>query len=759
MGTNTSGQSVKNRIRRCFMTGKQCIFCGSEHPYDSKEPSVFVAMPYRPNLAMCYSWSIKNYLSDALEKLWSVDYVRIARADEQPHVGAITCEKICHQIQIANLVVVDITVPNANVMYELGLALGLEKQIVLISNHSEYDSATGSFAKDVSNYLAAEANSPRKVLTYPGVSFLDGSTTKIEEFIFQIALGTRAVTAFKIRALANTKDLPSQNDDTRLDFGSILDGAIGVAVNLIRHPEKYKEENMGDAFLNESKSESPLLSPLPDPSKEPYVIKHMNEPYKTFNSVKKDIDDVFCCIVDLAEEDEFSYLWLGYCHSRGINVIPIHRPAVNQRSLPLVCNEPAGKNNNKKEINLNKILAFDIRALWYINYEEELLGKPEHLSELLMGVFKDLINRDWLRLERNRFWGRLTTTRNINLFTGAVHVPVPKREMVGDWDQRTVSELVRYLSSTDETVTPVLEPPIYSPEYCWENWCRSKQNTSRDESGMDTFFTNYENKVIETLRDKNCIIVASADVNALTEMLLGYAYSPNRPLFFCESKGTTVNAVIALKPNPAGGPKDKNKKDGDRLGIRLYSRTASPTERLEHDQKEFRGFKIGKEGLVKTHYYAQEDTMGPPKFNLLSHLLIMRNPFRSVNTGPSPMIVILNGVSGPGTYALAELLTGSNESPEKAEQSEKMLKSLNDLLDNDVDNNKKRGVQGIVQVTIRKPSEKINEDIELFSIDLYDQRYVFSWKWCESKQESLDTPEEEESDITTVYKESNPWSF
>lgn len=47
--------SGNNRIRRCFMTGKQCIFCGSENTHKNEKPSVFVAMPYRPNLAMCYA--------------------------------------------------------------------------------------------------------------------------------------------------------------------------------------------------------------------------------------------------------------------------------------------------------------------------------------------------------------------------------------------------------------------------------------------------------------------------------------------------------------------------------------------------------------------------------------------------------------------------------------------------------------------------------------------------------------------------------
>ena len=66
----------RQRVRRCFMNGKPCIFCnqlkfdnslgidGESTEAIAKESSVFVVMPFRPNLDTFYEWSLKEYLME-----------------------------------------------------------------------------------------------------------------------------------------------------------------------------------------------------------------------------------------------------------------------------------------------------------------------------------------------------------------------------------------------------------------------------------------------------------------------------------------------------------------------------------------------------------------------------------------------------------------------------------------------------------------------------------------------------------------------
>jgi hypothetical protein len=89
-------------------------------------------MPFSPDLDAIYNWQLKPFIEcegngDQDGRKWEVQ-----RADEVWQVGFIICTKICKQIQMANLVVADITFDNANVFYELGISAALRKQILLV---------------------------------------------------------------------------------------------------------------------------------------------------------------------------------------------------------------------------------------------------------------------------------------------------------------------------------------------------------------------------------------------------------------------------------------------------------------------------------------------------------------------------------------------------------------------------------------------------------------------------------------------------
>jgi hypothetical protein len=87
------------------------------------EKKCFVAMPFDESFKDIYEYSIKEAIEEA-------GYVCI-RGDELPCGGSIL-KNIVQNINRSHLIIVDMTTKNPNVMYELGLAHGLIKNVILI---------------------------------------------------------------------------------------------------------------------------------------------------------------------------------------------------------------------------------------------------------------------------------------------------------------------------------------------------------------------------------------------------------------------------------------------------------------------------------------------------------------------------------------------------------------------------------------------------------------------------------------------------
>jgi hypothetical protein len=266
------------------------------------------------------------------------------------------------------------------------------------------------------------------------------------------------------------KNRNSKNRDIEVTFSEALRGAIGVAAKNISEV-RAKLPNLQEAIailkpegvqkLGKVKKENEII-----------IVDQEGKPSK-YKDIVKHVDSAFTCIIDLAAENPHSYFWLGYCHSRGISAIPIYRDfSVSDSQQKKIRGkaeenetEMAGDGNDtedkyKEKNKAEHVIAFDIRALWYIRYRPE---RTKELAAAIRSALEELVSKDIPRLQRNIFWERLTREPKIYIYTGAVHHKELKREVVGDWDQRTVSELVRYISSAEVSVIPELERPIYSP--------------------------------------------------------------------------------------------------------------------------------------------------------------------------------------------------------------------------------------------------------------------------------------------------------
>ena len=106
-------------MRVCFKNLKPCPFSVEEKP-----KTAFVFMPFEEELRDVYKSGVKKTLEDLG---WSCH-----RSDEKFDTPEIVCT-ICKNTQETSLILADLTGRNPNVFLEVGLAFGLEKYVVFLS--------------------------------------------------------------------------------------------------------------------------------------------------------------------------------------------------------------------------------------------------------------------------------------------------------------------------------------------------------------------------------------------------------------------------------------------------------------------------------------------------------------------------------------------------------------------------------------------------------------------------------------------------
>lgn len=107
------------QMKRCFKTGVK--HCPKEIRFFPKR--IVVAMPFQSEFQDTYKYAIKPAFKDADFETW--------KADEQLSNIDVMC-KICQAIQESGYLLADITTWNTNVVFELGLAYGLGRNVILI---------------------------------------------------------------------------------------------------------------------------------------------------------------------------------------------------------------------------------------------------------------------------------------------------------------------------------------------------------------------------------------------------------------------------------------------------------------------------------------------------------------------------------------------------------------------------------------------------------------------------------------------------
>ena len=158
---------TSNHSRRCFMTGEYCsqqrnVQQQRKKMHDNKKIMAFVVMNFSDMSEVVYKWRICSYIEklakyffiskdkkqlycsalhdEEIDKdVWEpVKEIEVVRADTDPSSNYVICNRICQQMQMADLVVVDVSRHNPNVFYEFGMAVALEKLILPICYSESY---------------------------------------------------------------------------------------------------------------------------------------------------------------------------------------------------------------------------------------------------------------------------------------------------------------------------------------------------------------------------------------------------------------------------------------------------------------------------------------------------------------------------------------------------------------------------------------------------------------------------------------------
>lgn len=579
---------MEKKIAKCFMNGKSCIY---ERVIDEKlqrkngeDKKAFVVMPFHKKMNALYQWEIMPFLQNGGGHDGEEQFkCKPERANDVSQVGYIICEKICKRIQEANVIVVDVSYDNANVFYEFGLAIALRKKILPICLSEKLEARST---------LLKERMGIGKIMPYNKFDLLE---SRISDYIvdFKNFEDIESINGNALRILHNGEKTTNNNDKNSLDvqsfsynFGSLCKTAAGNAIANI-----FSEEN--------KKKNSDLKIYSQSNLREIMEIGSIDLQKAKFTEVIESLKRSACVLIEITENINSNFFWLGYIHGIGGNAIPINSSKTN-----------AGDVN---------VVPFDIRALWHIVYEED---DPLELSNSIKDILEFIYLEKAKFLNRHSFWSKILNDAKVSIFLGSYYLDDLGRNTIGDWDYRTAAEITSFLTSQKETIKVTLESPLPkksdtpSPEYV--NWLKG-------------------------LLRENSIIVASADVNDLTEIALCEIYK-KKPFQEIDADDTSFTGYIAYKAY--------SKKVVQPTRNAFYYR--APEDVSTEDEE--RGFLI-REGANSTRYTAKHEYPGNSKDagprNLLGQLVVAKNPFAD-----DKWIVIIAGISGPATLGIAQMLTG-----------------------------------------------------------------------------------------------------
>lgn len=390
---------------KCFMSGKECEYRAEEKPLQ-----VFIISPFGYPFDDLYKEGIKRILSQ-------IDYSDIYKnttpilmgkleadkADQALQLGFVMCQRICRKIQESQFILADISKPNPNVFYELGLSYGMNKKIILIGQ-KKYDEA-----------------------------FTFGLTSQRDSYIHY-----RSLKDFENKAL----------------FIKAFKNAVKNSLTIPEMPESkilnIVNENATIQGLHEKALRDSIYKLNADPDlrlkNEWEVITRSISFTSNINEIIDEIKSCKICVIDSSvygkgETDINPYLFfcLGLGHGFHKEVVPL-------------TNTPLGSSN---------VLPFDVKGLWHIFYND-----LEQLKSQFMGIMPQ-IDKNWNIEQEDylykKTWNPFLRNRDLHIMTCARDTEEKHRgprTNIDKWDYTTVSELSHFLALKYPKAQVTITPPI-----------------------------------------------------------------------------------------------------------------------------------------------------------------------------------------------------------------------------------------------------------------------------------------------------------
>lgn len=451
---------------KCYMTGREC-----DHFRESGDQNkMFIVSPFGFPYDLMYEEG-----GTAWKALKEKAGVTATRSDSSMRLGSIMCQGICKEIIGKQYLLADVSQPNANVYYELGLAFGLPREIVIC-----VDRSVSNPYVDMFRFSQEEP----KWIEYDSVSTL-----------VQKLGSVRAAAAILLEDDA-------QAHEFRLDISPpMLDGKVLIIENGEGGVSGVHGAILQRALEEMTLTDDSLMTGLSNRERagikdkfESWTGKWRIETVRLDRKAKrndlvKKIQEHRICLVDTtpyARRDAscgnpYMFFALGLCHGLEREAIPI-------TSAADVENTP-----------------FDVQGLWHIFFRDHA-----DLCKGLKGIMPQISVACILEIQDEpyrRIWGdsfRPDQPLAI-IYCGRPQQPTDPRKgrtNIDSWDSKAVTEASSYLAQKYPTATIKTAPP----------------QTKKPGKKRPAELVDIEKEF--TKEYPNCVIVGSPDVNDYAEFAL-----------------------------------------------------------------------------------------------------------------------------------------------------------------------------------------------------------------------------------------------
>jgi nucleoside 2-deoxyribosyltransferase len=607
------------------MTGKACIYQGdivNSGPY-KYNGFAFMLMPFNSTLDEVYRAQLEPCLSSVMEK--------VNRADDIAKTGYVICEKICKQIQLADLVCAELSCDNPNVLYELGLAYALERSIALFFkkklDRKDIIKKLGLMESDYNIYYSFDLLNKEEIKLWKLAANKKRPLSADDKTVIILADSRKFLECVNGQTLSYSID-------------GLCRGAINKTLDVL---DKELKTEIKSINLNNRKTITFKSGEVKGYFEDRYSGDKKKEAI-SFIDVESYIRNASSVVICTHDSEPLSYFWLGFSHGLQKDVIPITVSLKDANTCTNKCVEKEREGIKDGVMDYDRSepsLPFDIRALWHISFQ---YSHPNDLHEQLANVLKILIHRFKDKQYRRLFWYPFIEQDKVSVYVGSIELDTEdkssKRHVIGEWDYRTVSELTGFFASIKETMKVVIQAPTFQ--------------LKQEKRGVYEEVDKYSEELKKKLVQGNSIILATTDVNDMTEVALAVRHNISIPFKKELSEGDQFNGIIAIKSSSCNSCAN-----GDDQS--LCSKTVSTFCRFVNNDKSERGFvdiARGREvNSWKGHYYTYYDVGSDSEDKRLYNAYYAHVAKFKIADG-KPWAIVLQGVTGPATLGLVQALTG-----------------------------------------------------------------------------------------------------